>query len=373
MNLSRAARSLGVPVERLESLMDGILKLSSWPEPRLLRFEKGISGVEPGTVIFENGDVVHGYPKIRRAMMLGPAIRRNFLDRVAVEEKMNGYNIRAVSIDGDVYALTRGGYLCPFSTEVVRERIDPDLFEDHPDIVLCGEMVGPENPYVPKDVYPVESIDFYLFDISKKNCRSMMGVHATHALAEEYGVNVVPFFGEFPVDRAAEEIFRIIKRLGRAGREGVVIKDPENRASPLKYTASESNCSDLEFAFRYYNDYAQDFFLSRVVREGFQSVEWNEDEAALRERALRLGESILVPLTDTIRRRMQGEQIMQQVQIRVRSIQTARDFEQHLRRMGTKAIFDIPEQDGDSYVVRILKQVMSTNDKTLAVIEGQPW
>lgn len=70
---------------------------------------------------------------------------------------------------------------------------------------------------------------------------------------------------------------------------------------------------------------------------------------------------------------MHGEQIVQQLQIRVRSIQTARDFEQHLRRLGTKAIFDIPEQDGDRYVVRILRLVMSTNDKTQAIIEGQLW
>ena len=35
---------------------------------------------------------------------------------------------------------------------------------------------------------------------------------------------------------------------------------------------------------------------------------------------------------------MKGEQIVQEVPIRVKSIQTARDFEAHLRRSGTKAI-----------------------------------
>jgi len=44
----------------------------------------------------------------------------------------------SVSIDGDVYALTRGGFICPFSTEVARDRIDPQIFYDHPDIVLSG-------------------------------------------------------------------------------------------------------------------------------------------------------------------------------------------------------------------------------------------
>ena len=46
------------------------IKTSSRPEPRLLRFEKETSGVEAGTVIFESGEIIFGYPKIRRALML---------------------------------------------------------------------------------------------------------------------------------------------------------------------------------------------------------------------------------------------------------------------------------------------------------------
>jgi putative ATP-dependent DNA ligase len=127
-------------------------------------------------------------------------------------------------------------------------------------------------------------------------------------------------------------------------------------------------------AFRYYNDYALDFFVSRVVREGFQSAEWNESEEERRMRALRIGQSILLPLVDTVIRKIHGEQIVQQVQIRVKNIQTARDFEYHLRRIGMKAVFDPPEPDEEgSYLVRITKLVMSTNDKTMALIEGDMW
>jgi putative ATP-dependent DNA ligase len=61
------------------------------------------------------------------------------------------------------------------------------------------------------------------------------------------------------------------------------------------------------------------------------------------------------------------------VQIRVRSLQTARDFEYHLRRSGLRAIFDQPEPDDDGYLVRITKLVMSTNDKTQALLEGEMW
>jgi putative ATP-dependent DNA ligase len=234
-------------------------------------------------------------------------------------------------------------------------------------------MVGPENPYVPKDIYPTDSIDFYLFDLSRKNCRDTLGVHKTQKFAEEYGIRATALFGEFPVDDAYNPIMKIVKKLGKRNREGVVIKDPDNRVSPIKYTSSESNCSDLEAAFQYYNDYALDFFVSRAVREGFQSVEWGEGEEERKARALRLGESILLPLADTIKRKIKGEQIVQHVQIRVKNLQTAREFEYHLRRSGMRTIFDQPEPNDDGYLIRITKLIMSTNDKTQALIEGDMW
>ncbi len=373
MILERVAEKLGLSTERLKDLQETILKRSSWPEPSLLRFEKAVSGIEAGTVIFENGDIVYGYPKIRRALMLQSALKKHFSSRVAVEEKMNGHNVRVASIDGEVVALTRGGFICPYSTEVARRILPESVFEDNPKAVLCGEMVGPENPYVPKDIYPTDSIDFYLFDLSAKNKKSTEGVYKTHEFAEAYGIRAAAFLGEFRVESAYEQIARIVKQLGKRQREGVVIKDPENRHMPIKYTSSESNCIDLEAAFRYYNDYALDFFVSRAVREGFQSVEWEESDEERRERAQRIGESILLPMIDTIRRKMAGEQIVQQVQIRVKSLQTAREFEYHLRRSGMRAIFDQPEPTDDGYVVRITRLIMSTNDKTQALIEGEAW
>jgi len=373
MNLARVAQKLGITESRLQGLQETVIRESDWPEPRLLRFEKETSGVEAGTVVFENGEIVFGYPKIHRALMLAAAIKRHFSDRVAVQEKMNGHNVRIVSLNGEIVALTRGGFICPYSTEVARRLVPEDIFEKHPNLVLCGEMVGPENPYVAKDIYPTDSIDFYLFDIAEKNCKSTLCVHRMHEMAEEYGLKATAFLGEFHKESAAERIKQIVIRLGRQGREGVVMKDPENIVAPLKYTSSQTNCSDLAVAFRYYNDYALDFFVSRAVREGFQSVEWNESEEERRARALSLGESILLPLVDTIERAQLGENIVQKVQIRVKSLQTARDFEYHLRRSGIRVIFEQPVPDDDGYLIRITKLTMSTNDKTQALLNGEMW
>jgi putative ATP-dependent DNA ligase len=368
-----ATELLGLPAERMDELLGRVVKRCSWPEPRLLRFEKSISGVEAGTVIFDNGDVIFGYPKIRRAMMLESAIRRHFFGRVVAEEKMNGYNIRVASINGQIISLTRGGFICPYSTEVAREQISRELFEDHPELVLCGEMVGPDNPYVPKNIYPTSSVQIYLFDIAQKGNRTMQGVYRTCELAEEYGITRAPVLGEFDSREAFLKVLEIVKNLGREGREGVVLKDPRNEVSPIKYTSSESTCSDLQFAFKYYYDYAQDFFFSRVVREGFQSVEWRDSDEEFGLRSQRLGESILAPMVETIKRSMAEEQIVQHIQIRVKNLHTAWAFEQHLRRMGVRAIFERPVPCNGKYLVGITRPVMSTNDKTRSVIEGELW
>jgi putative ATP-dependent DNA ligase len=373
MNLARVAQILGITESRLQGLQETIIRESAWPEPRLLRFEKEASGIEAGTVVFENGEIAFGYPKIRRPLMLAAAIRRHFTGLVAVEEKMNGHNVRVLSVNGDVVALTRGGFVCPYSTEVARRLVSEEIFERHPQMILCGEMVGPENPYVAKDVYPTDSIDFYLFDIAEKNRKKTLGVHKTHQMAESFGLKAAAFFGEFHRDAAAEKVKEIVIRLGRQGREGVVLKDPDNLAPPIKYTSSNTNCNDLAVAFSYYNDYALDFFLSRAVREGFQCVEWNESVEERQKRALRIGESILLPMIETIERKQSGENIVQRVRIHVRSLQTARDFEYHLRRSGIRALFDPPMPDDDGYVIGITKLVMSTNDKTQALLDGEMW
>jgi len=373
MNLWAAADRLGLSPERMERMLGRVVRVSDWPTPRLLRFDKAVSGIEAGTVVFEEDEIVYGYPKIRRAMMLSPAIKRRFPDGVLVEEKMNGHNVRVASVGGRIIALTRGGFICPYSTEVANDQIPPEIFRDNPDLVLCGEMVGPKNPYVPKDVYPIESMDFYLFDVSRKGRRDMDGSSRTHALAEEYGIRSVPLFGEFGLDEAAGEIKEIVMDLGARGREGVVIKDPENQKSPIKYTSSESNCKDLEFAFRYYNDYGQDFFFSRVVREGFQAAEWSDGEDEFIERCFRLGRSMLGPMRETVEAKIAGEPIVQEVEIRVKDLQTATDFEEHFRRMGVRALFDPPRSCPGGHLVKIKRLVMSTNDKTESVIEGQLW
>lgn len=374
------SKSLKIPESRLSGMLKRrVLQKVSGFFPDYYRFEKGISRFETGTAVFrtdERIEIVKGFPKIQRAMMLGAAITTHFngLPEVAVEEKMNGYNVRVASIHSTVIALTRGGLICPYTTDRVLEDGGKEFFLDHPDLVLCGEMVGPDNPYVPKNIYPeVDSISFFIFDIRHKNSGKPLALHDKHELCSRYDLKSVAYFGKYSLNEAADSITGIIRELGEKGREGVVIKDPEMRIPAVKYTSSQSTNSDLKYAFCFYNDYGKDFFFSRVVREGFQAVEWDEDEGALQERCSRLGESILKPMVSTIRKRQQGERITEDVQIRVRSLDTANRFEEHMRRMGVDAQFDEPHLVDGWYRIVIRKFNQSTNDRTGAVLNGQLW
>lgn len=375
-----ASEVLGIPELKIAGMIKRrVIQRISRFVPEYYRFEKGISGVEPGTSLFNlvgDIEIVRGFPKIHRAMLLKPTIQMHFkgLPLVAVEEKMNGYNVRVVKIQDHVLALTRGGLVCPYTTEKAIEESGLEFFRDHPDLVLCGEMVGPDNPYVPKDIYPeVESIALYVFDIRRKCTGRPITLQKKNELCEWYGIKTVRHFGNYPVDAADRIVTDLVRELGTAGREGVVIKDPEMKLPALKYTCSESTNSDLQYAFQFYNDYGRDFFFSRTVREGFQSVEWDEDEDALHERSCRLGESILKPMVETIRKRKRGERITENVRIRVSSLKTTKLFENHLRLLGIDAQFGEPLHVDGQYLIEIKKLNQSTNDRTDALLNGQFW
>jgi len=376
LDVEKVSELLDIPEHRITGAIQRKTLQYVMGKKDLFRFDKPISGIEAGTCIFiKPFDVVRGFPKIPRALMLYPGIAAHFstCEKVAVEEKMNGYNVRVALIDDEIAGLTRGGFVCPYTTEKARELVGRDFFLQHPDLVLCGEMVGPDSPYVPKSIYDIESLEFFVFDIREKLTGKPMPVKNRRRLVDEYGLRSVRLFGEYDVEKAHTEIASIIKGFGMSLNEGVVIKDPEMLLLPVKYTSSMSNCADLRYAFEFYNDYGRDFFFPRVCREAFQAFEWNETEDKLEERCRMLGRSILMPMIKTIRKKMLGGRITETVQIRVRNLQTAQEFEEHLRLLGVDAIFEEPEKTGNGYLVRIHKKYHSTSDKTESILRGELW
>jgi len=379
IDIEQAADFLDLSPSRFSELLDKKLIRQNWDQyNNLFRFTNHISDIDTGSVLLDhNGsfELVKGFPKIRRAMLLEPAIQANFSDNstVVVEEKMNGYNVRILNYKGKLIALTRSGHVCPYSTERAQNLLNKCFFEEYPDIVVYGEMAGPENPYVRKDIYEIDSLDFFVFDMRRKNDGGALPVSERRTLAEKYGFRQVEIFGEFSIPEAASKIKNIIKNLGDKGHEGVIIKDPNMVLQPIKYTSSESNCADLQHAFKFYNEAGRDYIFSRVVREGFQSAEWNESEEELMERCLRLGESILRPMRKSIEEVQDGARIADDSRIRVKDKKVIDEFKSYLERLGLDVVFSPAIKVGDEYIVDIKKINNSTSDKTLGIIKGQLW
>ncbi len=286
---------------------------------------------------------------------------------------MNGYNVRIAIANGEIIAITRSGYICPYTTQKAKEKLNLNFFYDFPELVLYGEMIGPDNPYISKDIYNIESVGFYIFDIREKNSGKPLKIYKKQKILEKYGFSQVRFFGEILLENVPREIEKIILELGEKEHEGVIIKDPEMVLSQLKYTSSQSNCSDLRHAFKFYNDTGRDYMLSRIVREGFQTVEWKENEEEFKKRCMRLGESILSPLRESIRGVKDGQRLYEEAKIRVRDLKTVKDFEDYLKRLGVDVIFEEPEAIEEEYLIKIKKINKSTSDKTLAILQGELW
>ena len=339
------------------------------------RFDKKFGDIEAGTLVAKtiNGvKIVRGFPKIRRALTLYPTLLKHFGDYVAVEEKMNGYNVRIAKFGKNLYAITRRGFICPYTTEKARELIGTDFFKDYPDYVLCCEAVGEESPYVPKEIYGTK-FDFYVFDIRHGATNEPLSVKEKEKICKEFGLKYAEIFGIFETRDAHEIVRDIVKMLGKEKREGVVIKDPEMKRDPIKYTTSETNAEDLRYAFRYFNDYGKDFMFSRIVREGFQSFEFDESEEEFRERCLRLGMAILEPMVQSIREVAQNKKVAERIKLRFKDFSVMNLFLEHLKRSGVNYEIADLRKDGKDIVITIDRVMKSTTDKIKHHLNGNLW
>lgn len=334
-----------------------------------IQFRKGIGKIESGTMICfgDKIEIIRGFPKIRRTLMLNPALKNHFADEVAVEEKMNGYNVRIALVNNKITAFTRGGYICPYTTKKAPEIMDlTDFFRDNPEIVICGEMVGTENPYVTHYYPEIGSLGFRIFDLREKVSNKPLTIDEKFETLERYGLPSVKLLGVFDVEDAPEKVMGLVKKLGEADREGVVMKDPGMKITPLKYTSSKAHADELEYAFSYPFEFGRSFFFSRVIREGFQAYELEESGEELEERAQRLGESILYPMLDMIKHVSGGEVASEDLVIHVDSYEDAAEFVRHLRDLGVVAT--LLEFDHGKAVIRRIHQ--STSDRITNYLRG---
>jgi putative ATP-dependent DNA ligase len=331
-------------------------------------------GVERGTVVFDDVDVVvRGYPSVPRVLVLDPGLAAFFEGRetVAVEEKLDGFNVRIADV-GDPLAFTRGGYVCQYTTARARELLPlADFFTDHPEKMLCAELVGPETPYTSHDYDDVDSHAVRVFGIRDRETGEPLPVDRRRGLCASYGFEQPRLFGRYDPESARSGVEDAIEELDAAGREGVVMKSADG-TSMLKYTTESQHHAELAYAFSLPFDYGRDFVLSRIVREAFQAAEFDETDDRRRERAHDLGESILLPMVDTIERVAAGDTVGERQTVRgqPRHVEALLD---HLREQSLTLAIDADRDDEGERVVEFTKVAESTHDRIAYYLDGGTW
>jgi putative ATP-dependent DNA ligase len=359
------AALLGVDREDLEAVREAFTAA----EYRGRSYEylgRSTHGVERGTVRIED-TLVRGYPSTPRVLVLDPGVPRFFDDRIAVEEKLNGYNVRIAHV-GEPLAFTRGGHVCPYTTRLARERLNLEaFFADHPERMVCAEFVGPENPYTAHDYDGVEGIEPRIFDVRHRETGRPLPVDRRRDLANRYGFPQPELFDVVDPE-AVDAIREVVEALDDRGREGVVMQSLDGR-DLLKYTTGAQHRSDLSKAFSLPFDYGQDFLFSRLLREAFQAVEFDEDGAVLRERAHGLGEAILEPMVESIRTVAAGEPVGETHTVRG-SPDAIAELLTHLEEQGLSIEVLTDRREGDVRVLELRKVSNKTRDKVEHYLEG---
>lgn len=372
LNLSRFS------TERLEER--GILKRAFVKHPffgdiiEAFRIDKKFGIYEEGTVVVKSSNglkVFRGFPKIKRILYLESGLKKHFgMKKIALEEKMNGYNVRIVKIGERIYAITRRGLICPYTTEKAREKIPADFFDEFPDYMLCCEAIGNASPYVP-DYYGIDGLEFFLFDIREGKTNRPMSVSERKEIAERYGIKMVEILLETSPENI-NDIKKVVEDLNKREREGIVFKELEMLLPPLKYTTSFSNCSDLSYAFKNFEEYGRDFLLARIVREAFQAFEF-QDSINIEERYYRLGRAILSSTIESIKKVWEGKEVTEEIRLKFSDEDVLELFKMHLKLVGVNLKELERKRIGEKIEVKFERTMRATTDKIRSLLEGNPW
>jgi len=232
-----------------------------------LRFNDDFKDIPRGTAIFKDF-VVWGYPHIGRIFVLETGLKEQFKAPFWVEEKVDGYNVRIFKYGDGYYALSRGGFICPFTTDRLPDLIDLKVLDENPELVICAEVAGPENPYIEESPpFVKEDVRLFVFDFMRKNEPGFLSHREKVELIERYGLPSVQILGRFTSsDEDIKKIKEILRRFDEEGREGVVFKEdsPENRRA--KYITSYANLMDIKVNAKNMLQLPPEYYTNRILR-----------------------------------------------------------------------------------------------------------
>jgi len=298
------------------------------------RVTKKIGVLEKGAIITEEG-VVLDFPRIARILHLENGLHKIYSHPFYVEEKVDGYNLRVVRIQGRVLAFSRGAYVCPFSTDRVADFIDvKSVFDENPGLIICGEFAGPDNPYnIEHPPYVKEDVRFFAFDLMKVNKHESIPIEERYRLFDLYRMPTVRRFGRFSISDMPV-LKNIVKELDETGCEGIVIKPTHPAEKLVKYVTLGSCLRDLRVTAPLMAESMSEFFTHRIIRA---AMFINENIHSLNAGICsQLGEALLQPVFESVKKVAKGEVIEEKFLLRFKEEKNIQRMIDHLYRCKVK-------------------------------------
>lgn len=256
-----------------EALEKGVAEMRSFDtfdNVDYIRFKNSYKQIERGSIIAKN-NFFPGFPHIKRIFTLEKGLEKNICSEpIFAEEKIDGYNLRAVLIENKIYALSRSGIIDAFSTEKLRELLPKNFFNKN--LMLCGEMIG-NTPYMPK----MENFDvkYYIFDIYDLENNCYLQQTEKYSLLKENGLVSVPFLGKFRKTEI-KKLKELVLNFNKAGKEGIVFKSID-RKQIVKYVNPNADIEDMGNTFKMLFDMPIGYFNQRMLRSAIFVKEYGLD------------------------------------------------------------------------------------------------
>jgi putative ATP-dependent DNA ligase len=321
-----------------------------------VRLTDDFRGSAKGTVSWQ-GRVIPGYPRIGRIFRLEQGLAQQFSGPFWVEEKIDGFNVRIFRAGDRILALSRGGYVCPFSTDRVPDFLDLCIFDEHPDLILCAELAGPENPYTEGGPsFVLEDVKLFVFDIMRFGHLGLLRQSETHELCERYALPAPRLYGRFEPAQW-RELREIVEQLDVQRREGVVLKEDKPDGRRTKYVTAWSGVYDISVRAADTIELPGDFFTSRILRMALYLDETERELDADLERDL--GRAFLRGLTSSVQRFKREGRVYHDFRCRFRERENAEDLIAHLHAIlgHTHVVQRRLEQEDGYWVLELEKEV----------------
>lgn len=322
-----------------------------------------------GSVVLPDGSVLPGYPAIGRIHSLEAGLPRQFENPFWAEEKIDGFNIRILRWGGQVYAFSRGGFVCAFSTDRVPDFVDPGIFDAEPDLVLCAEIAGPDTPYLEGSTPRVEhDVGLFVFDLMRLGQPGFVPQAEKFALMETHALPPAPLHGRFsPQD--SEALGRVIRQLDTEGAEGLVLKtdDGVHRA---KYVTGESCINDIRVCSEQLLDLPPEYFTNRLIRLAVFAAEHPPSDPDALEHEL--GGALLAGLGSAVHKSRKEGRVSHTYRCRFREHAAALRFIEHMRITGGRHVRfreGMPRREGAYWLLefeRLFDRITGTLASALA-------